>query len=100
MRQPAIDPLPLRVRNDAGNQVERKQTFRAPPVAVHGERDSLDQKRKVGVLPALLELRWHHGSQLFENLGIMRAWLIRGREHLVVERPDLIIPEQPLKRHF
>ena len=79
--------------NDARNQVERKQPLGASPVAVHREGDALQEKREIGVLPALLKLRRHHRGQFFKNFGIVRARLVRGHEHFVVERPDLIIPE-------
>src|SRR5882757_3077700 len=93
LRETAINTLPLRLWNDPGNQVEREQSFRAAPIAVYREGDSLEEKREVGMLTALLELRRHHRGQFFKNLGIMRARLIGSREHFVIKRPDLIIAE-------
>src|ERR1700688_2356898 len=42
----------------------------AAPVALYRESYALNEKRKVGMLPAFLELRRHHRGQLFKNLGI------------------------------
>ena len=53
----------------------------------------LREKRKIGVLPPLLELRRYHRGQLLENLSVMRARLALGREHFIVERPNLVVPE-------
>ena len=76
-----------------GNQIEGKQPLRSAPIAVHRERNSLEKKGKVGMLAALFKLRRHHRAKLLENFGVVRTRYVGRRKHLVVKRPDLIIPE-------
>src|SRR5580704_13649677 len=69
----ALDFLPLRIREDARNQIEGKQSLGAATVAINGESDSLNQERKIGQLSAFLELARLHSNELLVHLGILRA---------------------------
>ena len=46
LREAAVDALPFRMRQDARDQIERKQPLGSPAVAVYREGDSLNQERQ------------------------------------------------------
>jgi len=97
LRQAAVDSLPFRIRNNAGNQVEGKEPLGASAVAVDRKGDALDQEGKVGQLAPFLELLAGHGGEFLEYIDIRRPRLAARTEHLVVEIPRIIAGEQPGK---
>ncbi len=99
LRKPAIDSLPFRMRDNARDQVERKQTLGSLPVAVYRERDSLDQERQIGKLPPLLELAWRHRGQLLKQFGVLRPRVPWRREHLVVKSARVVALKKAAVHH-
>ena len=95
----AVDLFPFRMRQDARDQIEREQALGAAAVAINRKRNALNQKREVGELAALLELRGRHGGKLLEQLGVLRARVAGRREHLVVKAPRLVTLEQARVHH-
>ena len=100
LRQPALDAVPFRTRQDAGNQVEGEQSLGASAVAIDGEGDPLHQEGQIGQLAAFLELRRSHGGQLLEHLGTAGARLAGSAEHLVVIRPWVVALEKSSTKHL
>jgi hypothetical protein len=99
LRKPPIDARPFGVRNDAWDEVERKKPLGAATVAVNGERDALNQERKVGEFATLLELRGRHPGHAVKEFGVVRARLSGGGEHLVVKAAGFVPFEQTRIRH-
>src|SRR5208282_2783857 len=100
LRKPLVDALPLRVRQDARDQIEGEQPLGAAAVAVYRERDPLDQEREVGKLPPLLELTGGHRRKLLKEFGVLRAGLARRREHLVIKTARVIALEKAAIHHW
>ena len=64
-----------------GIKIEREKSLGASAIAVHRERDALDQEGKVGQFAPLLELRGRHGREPLEKFGVVRARLT-GRQNI------------------
>ena len=94
LRKPALDAVPFRVGEDARDQVEREKTLGAAAVAVDREGDALEQKRKIGQLAALFELRRCDSRQLLKDLLVMSARIPTPGEHLIVEISRIVSIEQ------
>jgi hypothetical protein len=77
-----------------GIRSKREESFGAAAVAIHRKRDALKQEGQIGELAALLELRHGHGGELVEYLLVVRPGRALGREHLVVERPRVVISKE------
>jgi hypothetical protein len=67
LREAALERAPLRRRDDARQQVERKDALGALLVAVDGEGDALGQKRLVGFHLTLAELGLRRRAQLLHS---------------------------------
>ena len=55
LRQSGLQAVPFESRDDARDQVEGKEAFRAAAVAVDGEGDALQQERQIRQAAALFE---------------------------------------------
>ena len=97
--KPAVNLFPFGMGQDPRNQVERKQPFGILSIAVDCESDALNQERKIGEFPALLELRGRYSDKFLEELGILRPRLARRDEHLVVEIVGLV-PFKQARTHY
>ena len=79
-REPLDDPsfyaVPLGRSDDAGNNIERKNTFDAGIVAVNGEGDPLVQEKFVRKLLFLLQRRIVKILQRLEDAGVVGPDLI------------------------
>ena len=97
--QAALNFFPLRIRQDARDQIEGKQALGAAAVTVNRESNALNKEREVRQFPAFLELPRLHGDKFLVHLGILRARNSRRGEHLVIKVPRVVSIEQAAIDH-
>ena len=85
MHQAGLDPAPLAVGDDAGNEIEGEDPLRALRVIVDRECDSAPEEREIDRLAALRELLERHAGEQFLESAVVRAHFSRARHHLVEE---------------
>src|SRR5438045_1199591 len=88
LHEPGLDPGPFRRRNDAGDQIEGKDTLGALRIAVNGERYTPSQERQIHCCAPLFELRRWQRLQPVSETSIVAAHRCRAvlaGKHLVEE---------------
>ena len=86
----ALDVIPLRPRDDPGDQVEREDPLEPLLLAVDGEADALIQERRVDGVPPRLELLDAQSGESLGEHAVVRPRPSRRLEHLVEERGRVV----------
>ncbi len=79
--------------NDARNQVERKNLFRALRIAIDVEGDALPQKRHVHRLPLGFKFGGRQALEQFLKLAVMRSQPALAIQHFIETVVGLVILE-------
>ena len=85
LAHPARERVPLRARDDVGNDVERNQAFGARGLAVDRERDADAMEEEVRGVAVLRDARGRRLPQPFGERLVVRAHRAAGVVHLVVD---------------
>jgi hypothetical protein len=96
----ALDDVPFRMRNDARDQIEGEEALGAAAVAVDGERDALNEVRKIGQFAALLECIQRHVREVFIHGRGAGPRLPVGGNQFVVKAPRIVAGEEQLVRRM
>jgi hypothetical protein len=98
LRQPLFEDAPLRRRNDARQQVVRKDSLGALLVAVNGERDALREECLFGFRLVLAQLRQAGFEQAVDERAALRTHRPRAIEHFVVRAAEAVGRKQRVQR--
>src|SRR5262249_16908912 len=90
----ALQILPLLRRDDARQEIERENLFRAGGIAIDVERDALAEKSEVNRLAFEVKLVTSQGSEQFPETLVMRTDGAATIEHFVEERFYFVSLEQ------
>src|SRR5579862_2890151 len=90
----ALDLVPLGRRDQARQQVIRKDTFRALVAPVDGESDALGKKRKIGRLLPALQFFVRKPRQGLGQSTIVRSQITVPCPHFVERGVERIVTEE------
>ena len=86
LHQTTFHLFPFLLRNDPGNQVERKDPLGTLGISIDVEGDTLPQEGEVHRFPFPIKLLGRHPGQTLLNPPVMRPDLSGGGVHLIEKR--------------